>query len=382
MSNDDSVWRQQMEIWKLKQQINFLNTFEIRLRELLTIYVPPLNSLKEISDHLENNQVRVSMTTGYTRFETQKAKKLLKKIQEEFLCLGKAPPNGIACFAALNADTDAIVLFEPHLPLQLNEPYFCCDNTFFVQPLKEMLDYDKDDKVGFMIVDTSCLILATARGLDITILQKSVAQFPRTFTQAQYNAALTQLFIRAGQIASNVFIDANTEIPIIGKIVLAGPADFQNGLKPTILNHKLTSIYHSTVQSKASTEAVQELVMSAQLSNLFRTPLAEAEERLLHSLSGRQIVRSVADILSALERKQIDFILVKQNYNFYRNVIRGKIEITDSQNDSAEQSAPVIEYLIDNYKKLQALQLFVVPGNTPSGKSFCEHVGIAGVMRR
>ncbi|MEM2050882.1 MAG: peptide chain release factor aRF-1, partial [Thermoproteota archaeon] len=137
--------------------------------ELISLYIPPGRRISEVMANLREEYGKASnIKSRTTRKNVQDA---IVKVQQRLKLYDEAPENGLVIFCgAIPGETPGSENIEIHViepPEKITLSYYGCDDKFYVEPLKEMLE--KKDKYLILSIDNSeaTIALATGRNIDV-----------------------------------------------------------------------------------------------------------------------------------------------------------------------------------------------------------------------
>jgi len=149
---------------KLKRFVRKLAKIRGRHTELVSVYIPNGYDLIKIINHLSQEQGTASNIKDKT---TQKhVIDSLERMIRHLRLFKKTPPNGLAVFSGNFSSQEGkvdieVMSLEP--PIPLNMRLYRCDQSFVLDPLKEMMD----------VKETYGLIVMDRRDADIGLLKGS-----------------------------------------------------------------------------------------------------------------------------------------------------------------------------------------------------------------
>ena len=126
---------------ELEELVNLLGSIKGRHTELVTVYVPAGFNLSSITRQLEYEK---SMATNIKSKQTRTAvTDSLERIIRELKNYKQTPINGLAIFCGNVSEKEGVQdiqlwFYQP--PKPLNNRLYHCDQTFIVEPLKEILE--------------------------------------------------------------------------------------------------------------------------------------------------------------------------------------------------------------------------------------------------
>ncbi len=157
------------KIYKFKKLIAELEQFKGRHTELISVYIPAGHNIFSIANQLEYEKSMASNIKSKTTRENVIS--AIDAILRELRFYKKTPENGLVIFAG-NISTEEgkteIKIWAIEPPYPLNIKIYHCDQTFLLDPLKQMLE-EKKDIFGLIVIDRK---EATLGLLDGKIIKK------------------------------------------------------------------------------------------------------------------------------------------------------------------------------------------------------------------
>jgi len=161
----------------LEEKIEELEAVKGRHTELVTVMVPAGFNIHPVIKQLEGEKsTAANIKSKQTRTSVIES---LEKIIRELRALGKTPENGIALYAGniSKKEGDSEIGFWPiEPPKPLNTRMYRCDQTFVVEPLKEMLQ--TDEVFGLLVIDRKDATIGLLEGKKIKVLRKLSSGVP------------------------------------------------------------------------------------------------------------------------------------------------------------------------------------------------------------
>ena len=290
--------------YKLRKFIDELESYRGRHTELVSVYVPAGYDLNKIINHLFQEQgTAANIKDKTTRNNVIAA---LEKMISHLRLYKRTPPNGLAIFSGNVAEregkTDSRVwAIEP--PEPINVRIYRCDQTFLLDPLKEMIE--TKDIYGLIVLDKREANVGLLKGTAIVELSKLTSGVPGKvkaggFSQARYarlrEEAAHEFFKRVGEIANKEFKDK----PEIKGILLGGPGpskeEFLDGnyldaeVKKKIIAVKdisYTGDYglHELVEKSKDVLAQTEIVEEKKILQRFFNMLAKEPNKVAYGIN-------------------------------------------------------------------------------------------------
>ena len=205
---------------KLLKFIKGLEQFRGRHTELVSIYVPTGYDLIKIIQHVQQEQG----TAQNIKDKNNRTNVIdsLEKIIRHLRLFKRTPENGLAVFAGNISDKDNktdIQVFSIEPPEQIQLRTYRCDQTFLLDPLKDMIE--EKEVYGLIVVDNREGNVGLLKGTQIVEISRMTSDVPGKTT-------------KGGQcLNKNSVVQINDgDIEKIGNLhnpYLIKSADFNNG---------------------------------------------------------------------------------------------------------------------------------------------------------
>lgn len=382
---------------------------------MISLMIPPKKAISDVikllneeagkADNIKDNLNRKSVQNAMTY------------ARERLKLYNKTPPNGLVLYAGTissdNGKTDKkmVLDFEPFRPL--GRFRYICDNSFHVEDLKDLLE--KDDIYGFIVMDGEGALFGTLQGNHRQVLYKFDVDLPKKHGRGGQSAkrfARLRLEKRHNylrkvcEVATQVFI-ANDR-PNINGLILAGSADFKNNLyKSEMFDLRLKPKVLEVLDISYGGENGFSQAVELSKGHLTNVKFVQEKEVLSGffkeiSVDSGLAVCGVSDTIRALEAGNIETLLLYENLDMWRVVLRNKgddsaniVFLTSDQladpkyhvdaNTKAElevvESMQLSEWIAENYLNFGAKLRFIT-GQSPEGFQFVKGLGgIGGVSR-
>lgn len=163
--------------FELESLVEELEGYRGRHTELITVYVPAGFTLTQVTKQLEDEKgTATNIKSNSTRKNVINAlEKAIRKLKE----IGRTPENGLAIFSGNISDAEGkedlqLWAFVP--PKKLKVRVYRCDQTFVLEPLKEMLV--TDEIYGLLIIERNEASIGVLEGKHIKMLQHMTSGIP------------------------------------------------------------------------------------------------------------------------------------------------------------------------------------------------------------
>jgi len=166
--------KQKLELEELLEE---LESYRGRHTELITVLVPAGATLTQTTKQLEEEKgTATNIKSTSTRKNVINAlEKAIRKLKE----IGRTPPNGLAVFSGNVSSTEGkedlqVWAIEP--PKKLKVKIYRCDQTFVLDPLKEMLE--NEEVYGLLVIERNEASIGELDGKQIKLLQHMTSGIP------------------------------------------------------------------------------------------------------------------------------------------------------------------------------------------------------------
>lgn len=163
--------------FELETIVEELKSYRGRHTELITVMIPAGATLTQTTKQLENEKgTATNIKSTSTRKNVINAlERAIRKLKE----IGRTPENGLALFSGNVSQVEGgedlkIWAIEP--PKKLKVKIYRCDQTFVVEPLKEMLE--TEECYGLLIIERNEATIGLLDGKHIKILQHMTSGIP------------------------------------------------------------------------------------------------------------------------------------------------------------------------------------------------------------
>ncbi|XP_032238751.1 eukaryotic peptide chain release factor subunit 1 isoform X2 [Nematostella vectensis] len=381
---------------------------------MISLIIPPKDQISRVAKMLADEFGTASnIKSRVNRLSVLSA---ITSVQQRLKLYSKVPPNGLVVYCGTIVTDDGKekkvnIDFEPFKPI--NTSLYLCDNKFHTEALNALLA--DDNKFGFIVMDGNGALFGTLCGNTRDVLHKFTVDLPKKHGRggqsalrfARLRMEKRHNYVRkVAETAVQLFI--TNDKPNITGMILAGSADFKSELSQS-------DMFDQRLQAK-----VLKLVdVSYGGENGFNQAIELASEVLANvkfiqekKLIGRYFDEisqdtgkycfGVADTLKALEMGAVDILIVWENLDIQRIVLRNhqtdedtvlhlnpeqekdKTHFIDSESGvelELVDKNPLLEWLANNYKNFGAT-LEIITDKSQEGAQFCKGFGgIGGILR-
>ncbi len=341
---------------KLEDLINELENIKGRHTELVTVMIPAGFNMNQVVKQLEaEKSTAANIKSKQTRSAVIES---LEKIIREMKNYGQTPKNGMALFAGNVSDKEGVQdiqfwAIEP--PRALKVRMYRCDQTFVVEPLKEMLQVQ--ELYGLLAIDRQEATIGLLEGKKIQVLRKFTSGVPGKVRaggqSSQRFHRITEglakdFFRRVAEEMKEIFFD----MPRLKGILVGGPIPtkeefLEEGQLATKLKEKVVAVkdigyvdehgLKLLVEASQDDIAEQEIIKEKKILEKFFNTLGKEPEKTAY---GKERVSL------ALERGAVELILLSKELD--------KDTIKEFEEKAANISA----------------ELVIISTETPEGEQF------------
>jgi peptide chain release factor subunit 1 len=237
MSDEQKEEDLEIEKWKTKKLLKFLNEARGNGTSMISLIIPPGDQISRVSKMLSDELATASnIKSRVNRLSVLSA---IISTQQRLKLYNKTPENGLILYCGTIIDgfnKEKKVTFDIEPIKAINTSLYLCDNKFHTDILYSLLE--NEEKIGFIIIDGKGVLFGTLRGTRKEILYKlavdlpkkhgrggqSALRFARMRMEKRYN-----FLKKVVELSNQYFINEQGKINVIG-LILAGSADFKNEL--------------------------------------------------------------------------------------------------------------------------------------------------------
>ncbi len=306
--------------YELEATVEELEGYRGRHTELITVLIPAGATLTQTTKQLEDEKGTATniKSTSTRKNVIASLDRAVRKLKE----IGRTPENGLAVYAGnvkLADGRESLEVWAIEPPKKLKIKIYRCDQTFVVDPLKEMLE--TDECYGLVIIERNEASIGMLDGKHIKLLQHMTSGIPgKTKCGGQSAARFSRIrdslakdfFKRIAENMRNHFWDNKK----LKGIIVGGPIPtkeefLKQSQLVTQLKEKVIGVkdiggtgmhgLHELVEASEDLLAEQEMTKQRQILDLFFEKLAkepnkvaygpaEVEDRLIRGAVGKLII--------------------------------------------------------------------------------------------
>ncbi len=353
--------------FRLKKIIKELEEYRARHTELVSVYIPQDYDIVKIQQQLSSEQSTArNIKSSTTRKNVTDA---LERMIRELRTYKKTPPNGLVCFsgnvAEREGDSDVKVWsFEPPVPLKTK--LYKCGQTFYLEPLKEMMTIK--EAYGIIVIDRREGNIALLKGKAIIPITSFTSVVPGKYKTGGQSAArfarvreglAKDFFKKVGAAATDEF----RKIENLKGILVGGPGPTKDEfVKGNYLGTEIKEKIIGTVDTGyTGDEGIEETVTRGEdlLAQEEITEEKKIVKRLFETLGTDPDLATYGknQVKHAIEIGAVKTLLVSEKFN-----------------------PKEAEKIIESAENIGS-EWFVISDETREGKQLIDLGGIAAILR-
>lgn len=353
--------------YELETTIEELENYRGRHTEFITVYIPAGFNINQVTTQIENEKgTATNIKSNTTRKNVITS---LERVARQLKLIGRTPENGLAVFSGNispveGKDDFQIWTIEPPKPLKIR--MYRCDQTFVLEPLKEMLE--SDDVYALLLIERNEATIGILEGKSIKILQHFTSGIPgkvRAGGQSSQRfhriteGLAKEFFRRVAEAMKNHFFDNDK----LKGILVGGPIPtkeefLEQGQLVTKLKDKVIAVkdigdtgmpgLKDLVDSSQDVLAEQEITKQKKILDEFFTTLAKEPNKVSYGEAETEIRLNQGSVGKLIISKSLERDKVKSFEKL-------------AQQTSAE--------------------IHIVTKETPEGVQFDNLGGVGGILR-
>ena len=353
--------------FKLESLIEELESYKGRHTELITVFVPAGATLTQTTKQLEDEKGTATNIKGTsTRKNVINAlERAVRKLKE----IGRTPENGLALFSGnvtMADGKESLEVWAVEPPKKLKIKIYRCDQTFVLEPLKEMLE--TDEVYGLLIIERNEASIGILDGKHIKLLQNMTSGIPGK-TRAGGQSA--QRFARIRESAAKEFFK---------RVAEHMKTHFWDNkkLKGILVGGPIPTKDEFLDQGQLVTKLKEKVIAIKDIGGTGMHGLQELVERCQDVLAEQEITK---------QRLILDLFFEKLAKE-PNKVSYGEAEIEDRLNRGAVEKLIISKSLsrekvkmLEKLAKASSTEIHIVTNETAEGVQFDNLGGVAGLLR-
>jgi len=340
---------------KLADLIELLSSIKGRHTELVTVMIPAganifpvvrqLEAERSTAENIKSKQTRSAVVDS------------IETILRELKNYKQTPPNGLALFAgnvSTREGSQDIQIWAIEPPKTLNVRIYRCDQTFVLEPLKQMLEVQ--EVYGLLVIDRQQATIGLLEGKDIKVLQKLTSGVPgkvRAGGQSSQRfhriteGLAKEFFRRVAEEMKKIFF----EMPKLKGILVGGPIPtkeefLEEGELATKLKEKIIAVkdigyvdehgLDLLVESSYEEIKEQELVKEKKILQKFFETLGRQTELATYGPERVKTALERGAVSILLISKKLDRDEAKEFERMAENIGAEVVIISGDDHDSAQ----------------------------------------------
>jgi peptide chain release factor subunit 1 len=414
---DDLYEQQQLQAWKTKRLIQFLENARGEGTSMISLIVSPNTEVSKVSQMLtteygtaSNIKSRVNRQSVQDAITTtQNRLKLYNYIGDTGLC--------IYCGTIVTDEGKEKLITIDFIPQRpLGTSMYLCDSRFQVEPLKVLLT--SEEKYGFIVMDGLGSLFGTLCGSAKEILTKFSVDLPKKHGRGGQSAQRfgrlrlekRHNYIRkVAETAVPLFI--TNDVPNVKGLVLAGSAEFKSMLLISdLFDPRLKKIVIKVVDTSYGGEngfnQAIELAQEALADTKFVHEKKIIEKFFDHiARDTGEICFGIHDVTEALDMGSVDTLILWEELDLLRCVFNNPQGQTESEKTKIlylkpsqlleeikdpvsgvdlklEESMNYVEWLSEKRERRKGAKLELVSNKSQDGAQFVVGFGGVGALLR
>ncbi len=353
--------------FELENLVEELEGYRGRHTELITVMIPAGATLTQTTKQLENEKGTATniKSTGARKNVINALERAIRKLKE----IERTPPNGLAVFSGNVSDVagkEDLEVWAIEPPKKLKVKIYRCDQTFVLEPLKEMLE--TDEVYGLLIIERNEASIGLLDGKHIKVLQRMTSGIPgktraggqsaQRFARIRESAA-KEFFKRVAEAMKKHFWDNKK----LKGILVGGPIPtkdefLEQGQLVTALKEKVIAVkdlggtemhgLQELVQLCGDVLAEQEITKQKKILDNFFERLAKEPNKIAYG---------EAEVEDRLNRGAVDKLILSKSLS------KDKIK------------------LLETLAKASSTEIHFVTKETAQGVQFDNLGGVGGLLR-
>ena len=353
--------------FELESLVEELEGYRGKHTELITVLIPAGATLTQTTKQLEDEKGTATniKSTGTRKNVINALERAIRKLKE----IERTPKNGLAVFSGnvtMADGRESLEVWAIEPPKKLKIKIYRCDQTFVLDPLKEMLE--TDEVYGLLIIERNEATIGLLDGKHIKILQNMTSGIPgktraggqsaQRFARIRESAA-KEFFKRVADHMKGFFWDNKK----LKGILVGGPIPTKDeflaqGQLVTKLKEKVIAIkdiggtgmhgLQELVENCEEVLAEQEITKQRVILDLFFERLAKEPNKVAYG---------EAEVEDRLNRGAVDKLIIS------KSLTREKVK------------------MLENLAKASSTEIHIVTNETAEGVQFDNLGGMGGLLR-
>ena len=357
----------ELQKFELESIVEELESYRGRHTELITVLVPAGATLTQTTKQLEDEKgTATNIKSSGTRKNVINAlERAVRKLKE----IGRTPENGLALFSGnvtMADGKESLEVWAIEPPKKLKIKIYRCDQTFVLDPLKEMLE--TDEVYGLLIIERNEASIGLLDGKHIKLLRRMTSGIPGKFKTGGQSA---QRFARIRESMAKEFFK---------RVAEALKEHFWDNkkLKGILVGGPIPTKNEFLEQGQLVTALKNKVIAVKDIGGTGMHGLQELVERCQDVLAEQEITK---------QRLILDLFFEKLAKE-PNKVSYGEAEVEDRLNRGAVEKLIISKSLpkekvkmLKKLAKASSTEIHIVTNETAEGVQFDNLGGVGGILR-
>jgi len=346
---------EQKDKLELEEFVEKLEGIKGKHTELVTVYIPAGTNINAVAKQiLAEKSTASNIKSKTTRKNVLDA---LESISRELKLYKKTPENGMAIFCGNVSKKEGqndIQLWAIEPPQPLKTRLYRCDQTFVLDPLKEMLEVS--EVYGLLVIERKEATIGLLEGKQIKVLRRLTSGVPGKTEKGGQSAArfariregmAKEFFRRVAEAMKEIFFN----MPKLKGILIGGPVptkeDFlDEGQLATSLKEKVIAVkdigyadehgLKLLVEESKDVLAEQEITREKKLLEDFFDKLGKEPEKTAYGLENVRTALKYGAVQTLILSKKIKKEIVRELSKIAEQM-GSEVEIVSTETGEGEQ---------------------------------------------
>jgi len=389
----------------LRKLLKHLEKIKGRHTELISLYIPTGYNLTEIQNMLRSEYALTqNVKSRQTRNNVLNG---LEKIMNHLKLFKKTPENGLIVFCGNVSGKEGqsdIQTWSIEPPQPLGQKIYWCDQTFILDPLKDMLR--EKEVYGLIVIDTGGADIGFLKGKKV-LLKKHIDSMVPGKTKAGGWSQMRYLRIReeakkdhmkkVAEIANSIFLPEKD----LKGLIIGGPGSFKEKFNEGgYLNYQLRDRKLGLVDtSYIGIQGLQEIVKRGE--SLIQEASVVKERKLMEEFFSHLqkddglSVYGIDEVKNVINLGAIETLLISEDYDWVRVKLKCQCgqEIEKDTKPSAEHKCPNCRAVMEVVEEKELIEVLaeeakaygstteIISSESREGEQFKSLGRIGGILR-
>ncbi|PIW41370.1 MAG: peptide chain release factor 1, partial [Candidatus Aenigmarchaeota archaeon CG15_BIG_FIL_POST_REV_8_21_14_020_37_27] len=390
---------------RLKKLFKVLEKIRGRHTELISLYIPAGYNVVEIQNMLRSEYALTqNVKSRQTRNNVLNA---LEKIMNHLKVIGRTPQNGLIVFCGNVSEKEGqadMQIWSVEPPLPLSQKIYWCDQTFILDPLRDMLR--EKEVYGLIVIDGGGADIGFLKGKKVS-LEKHINSMVPGKTAAGGWSQMRYLRIReeakndhmkkVAEIADDMFLKEKD----LKGVIIGGPGPFKDKFSDgEFLNYQLRKKQLGVVDtSYTGIQGLQEIIQRGE--DLIKEASAVKERKLMEEFFSHLqkddglSVYGLEEVKKAMNMGAIEMLLISEDYSWVRLKLKCQCgnEIEKDTKHGMEHKCPNCGAKMDVLEERELIEILpeevgafssniqIISSDSSEGEQFKNLGGIGAILR-